>query len=241
MTTAVVVQARMGSSRLPGKVMKMLAGQTVLHHVLRRCGAIPGCDVVVCAVPDESASAPLQSIATDCGAEIFRGSEGDVLARYCGAAAAVKADIVMRVTSDCPLIDPNICGDVLALRKRESADYASNNSPRTFPHGLDCEAFTVTALAEADANATSRDDREHVTPWLRRAAHLKRVNLDSGNAALAGNRWTLDYEEDLAFFEALFAKLPKGGQSSMADVLAVLAAHPEIAQINAFRSYTAAL
>lgn len=223
----------MGSSRLPGKVMEPIEGRPVLAHVLDRCAAIPGSDTVVCAVPDEEASAPLEAVARECGAQVFRGSEKDVLARYLGAARMAKADIVMRVTSDCPLIDPEVCGEVLALRARENADYAANNMPRSYPHGLDCEAFTTAALAEADATTREPYDREHVTPWLRRAPPLKRANLHSGDASLETQRWTLDYPEDLAFFRAVFAALPQGSRGIMRDVLAVLAEQPAIADINA--------
>ena len=235
MTTAVIVQARVGSQRLPGKVLQDLAGRTVLHHVLERCRVIPGADIVVCAVPDEAASAPLEAIALECGATVFRGSEADVLERYVGAARAVDADIVMRVTSDCPLIDPSICGEVLALRAESDVDYAANNMPRTFPHGLDCEAFTRDALEEAGAKATERYDREHVTPFIRRAPSRERANLASGDPLLAQHRWTLDFPEDLAFFRAVYAASPGGKLNHMADVLAVLRAHPDIATINQSR------
>ena len=167
----------MGSSRLPGKVMQELAGRTVLHHVLERCRAIPGADVVVCAMPDEAQSAPLEAVARESGAVTFRGSEKDVLARYLGAARSMKADIVMRVTSDCPLIDPQVCGEVLSLRVREGADYAANNTPRSYPHGLDCEAFTTAALAEADASTREAYDHEHVTPWLPGSASQARQSF----------------------------------------------------------------
>lgn len=233
MTTAIIVQARMGSSRFPGKVMQDLAGRTVLAHVLERCRAVEGADCVVCAVPDEAASAPLAAVARECGAQVYRGSESDVLARYLGAARMAKADIVMRVTSDCPLIDPQVCADVLALRQHEGADYAANNMPRSFPHGLDCEAFTTAALAEADAVSRDPHDHEHVTPWLRRAPHLKRANLACSEPPIAHQRWTLDYPEDLAFFRAVFAALPKGCRGLMGDVLAVLAQHPDIGHLNA--------
>jgi spore coat polysaccharide biosynthesis protein SpsF len=235
MTTAVIVQARMGSSRLPGKVMEEIQGRTVLAHVLERCGAIKACDTVVCAIPDADENKPLQSIARSCGADVFCGSEHDVLGRYLGAAKMVGADVVMRVTSDCPLIDPDICDAVLALRKGGHADYAANNMSRSFPHGLDCEAFTVAALVEADAATQDPYDREHVTPWLRRAAHLRRVNFASGQPSLEEHRWTLDYPEDLEFFRAVFAKLPEGSGGAMADVLKVISTHPEIADINTMR------
>lgn len=232
---AVIVQARMGSSRLPAKVMRDLAGRTVLHHVLERCRMIPNASVVVCAVPDDPASAPLEVVAAECGTAVFRGSERDVLGRYLGAARAVCADIVVRVTSDCPLIDPQVCGDVLDLRERQSADYAANNSPRSYPQGLDCEAFTVAALAEAAESTRDAYDREHVTPWLRRAAHLKRVNLASHDASLAAHRWTLDYPEDLAFFRAVFAALPPGVCAGTPEILQLLAQRPDIVAINAGR------
>lgn len=239
MTTAVVVQARMGSSRLPGKVTQDLAGKPVLQHVLERCRAIPGVDVVVCAVPDEAASGSLEAVAAACGAKTFRGSEADVLARYLGAARMAGGDVVMRVTSDCPLIDPKVCGDVLRIRANENADYATNNMPRSFPHGLDCEAFTTAVLAESDSATREAYDREHVTPWLRRAPHLKRSNLHSGDVALAEHRWTLDYPEDLAFFRAVFAAFPPGSTPFMADVLSLLAGRPDISAINRARHQTA--
>lgn len=225
----------MGSSRLPAKVMQLLAGKPVLAHVLERCRCVEGCDRVVCAVPDEEASAPLEQVVRDCGVSVFRGAEHDVLGRYLGAARMADADIVMRVTSDCPLIDPNVCAAVLDLRAREDADYAANITPRSFPHGLDCEAFTTDALAQADRRTREAYDREHVTPWLRRAPHLKRANLHSGRPELAQYRWTLDYSEDLAFFRAVFDAFPAGSTAGMNDILDVLAANPQFNDINAGR------
>jgi glutamate-1-semialdehyde 2,1-aminomutase/spore coat polysaccharide biosynthesis protein SpsF len=236
MTTAVIVQARMGSTRLPGKVMRDLADRPVLSHVLERCARIPGADVVVCAMPDEAASDALEVVASKAGARCFRGSESDVLSRYVGAARFVGAEVVMRVTSDCPLIDPDICGAVLALRAQQGADYAANNMPPTFPHGIDCEAMTFTALVEAEEIAREAYDREHVTPWLRRAPHVHRVNLSSDDANLAQHRWTLDYPEDLEFFRAVFSLLPEEGAYGMADVLSLLQRQPSLSQINSMRS-----
>jgi spore coat polysaccharide biosynthesis protein SpsF (cytidylyltransferase family) len=222
----------MGSSRLPGKVLMDIGGRPALRHVLDRCHAIKGADIVTCAIPDEAASEPLERIADECGAVTFRGSETDVLSRYLGAARSVKADVVMRVTSDCPLIDPEICADVLSLRANSNADYACNNTPRTFPHGLDCEAFTFAALERAADEANEPGDHEHVTPWLRRAATIRRENLSSNNPALAGHRWTLDYPEDLAFFRALSDRCPDFASARMRDILNVLDRYPEIAFVN---------
>ncbi len=236
MKTAVIVQARVGSSRFPRKVVQDLAGKPVLAHVLERCLRVPGADVVVCAVPKETASSELEAIARDCSASTFRGPEHDVLGRYLGAARSVGADVIMRITSDCPLIDPIICGELLTLRAAKRADYASNVHPRSFPQGLDCEVFTARVLEECAATAQGPLDREHVTPWMSRARNLRRANLHSGRTNLATMRWTLDYAEDLEFFRAVFAALPRGSAARLDDVLEVLDDHQEIVAINAMRA-----
>jgi spore coat polysaccharide biosynthesis protein SpsF (cytidylyltransferase family) len=234
--TIAIVQARMGSTRLPGKILLPLAAQTVLAHVLTRCAAVPGIDGVCCATTNLAADDAVAEEAARRGALVFRGSVEDVLARYAGAARAVKADVVLRVTSDCPAIDPAICGALLDLRTQTGAAYAANNMPASWPHGLDCEAFTREALDAADAHATRAVDREHVSPWMREKGDLPRANLEAPPGLPGATRWTLDYPEDYAFFEALFARLPLGPKGySMAAVLGVLAAHPEIGDINQSR------
>jgi spore coat polysaccharide biosynthesis protein SpsF len=205
--TACIVQARVGSTRLPGKVLESIGGMPVLTHVLRRCQAIEGVDAVVCATVDGPDGAAVAALAEKLGVHVFCGSEIDVLARYHGAAHAVGAEIVMRVTSDCPLIDPEVCDAVLRLRADEGADYAANNMPPSWPHGLDCEAFTIAALDEANETATDPADREHVTPWIRRNRAFRRVNLAGPGGELTGQRWTLDYPEDLVFLRELYARV----------------------------------
>ncbi|BAE49522.1 cytidylyltransferase domain-containing protein [Paramagnetospirillum magneticum] len=235
MTAVVIVQARMGSTRLPGKILKGLGGMSALAQCLRRCKAIPGIDRVVCAIPEGEAEAPAVAEAQRCGALVVRGPSDDVLKRYALAARAAGADIVMRVTSDCPLIDPDLCGRLLAKLRAEGLDYCCNNLPPSWPHGLDAEVFRATALFEAEDKATEPFDREHVTPWLRRAPHLKRGNIAREEGDLSHQcRWTLDYPEDYAFLAALFERLPEA-IVSMEAVLAVLAANPALADINAMR------
>lgn len=226
----------MGSTRLPGKVMRPLGDTTVLGQVLRRCAAIPGIDVVVCATGTGAADDPICGEAAAHGATVHRGSPDDVLARYHGAAGQVAADVVMRVTSDCPLIDPEVCGAVLALRREAGADYAANNMPPSFPHGLDCEAFTSAALARAATEATEPHDREHVTPWLRREAGLSRANLTGPGGDLVHRRWTLDYPEDFDFLAAVFAALPDAATAGWRRVLALVEERPDIAALNAVRA-----
>lgn len=230
----VVVQARLASTRLPGKVLRPLGSTTALGQVLRRCAAIPDIAAVCCAIPDTPGHEPLAAEARRHGATVHAGSEDDVLARYLGAARQESADVVLRVTSDCPLIDPQVCGGVLTLRASAAADYACNNTPPSWPHGLDCEAFTIDALERAAAAAVSGPQREHVTPWIRTAPGLTRVDLAGPGGALVGERWTLDYPEDLAFLQALFAVLPDEAAGWRA-VLAALDAHPRLRAINAAR------
>lgn len=236
MVTAVIVQARFGSTRLPGKVLKPLGKAPALAAVLRRCARIRGVDVVVCAVPDERASDPVAAIAEEVGAVVFRGSELDVLDRYFQAARAVAAERVVRVTSDCPLIDPEICADVLALLGRSGIDYAANNLPPLWPHGLDCEAFPFARLAEAAAEAVAPYDREHVTPWLRRHPELRRANLDGPGGGLERLRWTLDFPEDYAFFQAVWQQLgDRAATAGTVEIIEMLAGHPKISAINRCR------
>jgi len=231
--TACIVQARIGSTRLPGKVLAPLGNAPVLHHVLRRCQLIAGVDEVVCATVEGKDGDKVAELARGLGITVFRGSETDVLARYCGAAHAVGADIIMRVTSDCPLIDPEICGDVLHLREDQNADYATNNMPPSWPHGLDCEAFTIAALDEAAETANEPADREHVTPWIRRNRAFRRVNLPDSGGEFSDQRWTLDYPEDLAFLRALDDRValtePYPGWR---DIARLVAREPELALIN---------
>ncbi len=232
--TAVIVQARMASTRLPGKVLLPLAGHTVLWHTLTRSAAITGADIVCCAIPDDDECAPIAEEAKRVGAVVTRGSETDVLARYLDAATEIGADVIMRVTSDCPVIDPLVCADILNARAEANADYACNNMPRRWPHGLDCEAFTLTALQRAADAADRLGDHEHVTPWLRRDESVSRLHVPGPDAALAHHRWTLDFPEDYRFFEALFEHIPSPPHIARFDeILTAVEAHPEISALNA--------
>ena len=158
----------MGSSRLPGKVMEPLGQHPVISWVVRASKSIPGIDRVVIATStskqDEVIALWCESNDVDC----YRGSENDVLGRYAMAARSEKAEIIIRITADCPFLAPLVCGQVLMLFKRSNADYASNDDPCTWPDGLDCEVFSAKALYEADNEAHDAFEREHVTPFIRR-------------------------------------------------------------------------
>jgi spore coat polysaccharide biosynthesis protein SpsF len=197
-TVAVIVQARIGSTRLPAKVLLPLpTGRNVLEEVLFRCHQIPGVDRVVCAVSEAPGNQILLPSIIRGRATLVIGSETDVLSRYAYAASELRADIIVRITADCPLLDPEVCGEVLKLRDTTDADYASNCWPaRHFPHGWDCEVFTVNALRRANAEATESYDREHVGPAVRRVVPIERQALLKAMEDRSHIRWTLDTLED---------------------------------------------
>lgn len=203
MRTVVIIQARMTSKRLPGKMMMDLAGKPVLQHVIERVKRIPNKDSIVLAVPDSKSSDSMLDVARRMLIGVSLGHEHDVLSRVYHAASHAKAEVVVRITGDCPLLDPEVASRVIELRKFKHCGYASNVHPRSFPKGLDVECFTMEQLTEAHKKAVEGYDREHVTPWIVRNA--TRYNLASGRFDLARMRWTLDTEEDLRFMRELFA------------------------------------
>lgn len=232
--TVVIIQARMGSSRLPGKVLRLLAGRSVLSHVLERCKAIPGIDAVCCATTPNPEDDSIVSEAQRHDVHIFRGSENDVLDRYNNATKHMSADVVLRVTSDCPLIDPEVCGAVISLLSENDADYACNNMPPQWPHGLDCEAFSAVWLQRAAVEARRPSEREHVTPYIRNHPDAKKAMLPGPSDANVADRWTLDTQADYEFLEELFARLPEGSSAwSWRTPHKIVQANPALAAINA--------
>jgi glutamate-1-semialdehyde 2,1-aminomutase len=234
MKTVAIIQARMGSTRLPGKVLADLGGRPVLGWSVRAAGAAVGVDQVVVATSHTPAD---DGVAAWCRAEsvaCHRGPEDDVLRRYAGAAVATDADVVVRLTADSPFLDPEVIGQLLYLREREQADYASNVDPPRWPDGLDCEAFTAAALRSADELARRAVDREHVTPFLRHNRRRFKVSvLGCPIPDLWRERWTLDTPEDLEFLRAVAAFLPSDRPPSYIEVLRALNASPALRRINA--------
>src|SRR5689334_15377539 len=208
MKTVAIIQARMGSARLPGKVLADLAGKPVLAWVVRAAHAALGVDDVWVATSTAAADEAIAAWCKDNKVAVHRGSENDVLDRYAGAAKASGAQIVVRLTADCPLLDPAVIAQTIRLRSMTDVDYASNVDPPTWPDGLDCEVLTVKALLAAAAEATRASDREHVTPFVRN--NRDRFTAETLVAPLPGltaERWTLDAPEDLALLSALAKQL----------------------------------
>jgi spore coat polysaccharide biosynthesis protein SpsF len=236
MKKVAIIQARMSSTRLPGKVLLPLGDRTVLGQVIRRVKACPKVDQIVIATTPSADDDQIVAEASRNQTECFRGSLTDVLARYHGAALCVKAGTVIRVTSDCPLFDPVVLSEMLDEFERDAGqvDYLSNTLARTYPRGLDAEIFTFAALDEAFRSATLPWDREHVTPYIYGHPEQFRLKNHAGPADHSAHRWTLDTPEDYQLIQAVYRNLDKCGDLfSTAQVLDLLAQNPALARINA--------
>jgi spore coat polysaccharide biosynthesis protein SpsF len=237
MKVVAIVQARMGSTRLPGKVLADIRGRSMLWRVCQRTRCATLIDQVVVATTLEPEDRQILDECRRMQLACFRGSTQDVLDRYARAARIFRADIVVRITADCPLIDPQII-DLVVKRGRESFCgsapllYASNTLRRTWPRGLDTEVISAAALACADREATEPFERAHVTPYIHRHPELFQLVAVTGPEDLAHARWTVDLPEDLELVRAVYARLPNADSFSWRDVHRLLAQEPALAQLN---------
>jgi spore coat polysaccharide biosynthesis protein SpsF (cytidylyltransferase family)/GNAT superfamily N-acetyltransferase len=227
-----LVQARMGSTRLPGKVMADLDGRPLIDWMLERAGRAASLDAVWLATSDRAENEPLVRHVAERGNHVFRGDENDVLGRFTAAAREAGADVIVRLTADCPLIDPGVIDAAVRLFASGGFDYLSNAMQRSYPDGLDVEVFSRGALDRADREATSPFHREHVTPYLR-TGFLPGVSTGDFNvghllapADFGHLRWTVDTPEDLARVRAMVRLLP--ADFGWMDVLALLTRRPEL-------------
>jgi spore coat polysaccharide biosynthesis protein SpsF len=231
MTTA-IIQARMSSTRLPGKVLLDLAGEPMLARVVERTRRARTIDRVIVATTVEPEDEPIVELCRSRGWLVSRGSRDDVLDRYYQAAVADGADPIVRITSDCPLIDAEIIDRVVS-RLDGTVDYASNINPRrTFPRGLDVEVFTFAALSAAWGEDREATGREHVTPFLYRHPERFRIALvESDRPAAAGQRWSVDTSEDYELMRRIYAHL-QHEDFGWLEVLELLDQHPDWCEIN---------
>lgn len=235
MRIVAIIQARMGSTRLPGKVLLPLAGTPVLRHVVDRVRAAGVFADVIVATTVGAIDDPIAAACTTWGVTCFRGAEANVLERYGLAAAAGDADAVMRITADCPLIDPDVLAAMVGrfVAAAPAIDLLTNARARTYPRGLDAELFSRAALDVMLAAPTTSRQREHVTPYLYDnpaqftiVDHLHRVDA-------AHLRWTLDTTEDYELLRRIFDSGGDPGALRLDDVLELIAQHPDWALINA--------
>ena len=228
-----IIQARMLSTRLPGKVMIAFSGNNLLGHIIDRLSHSKKISKIVVATTTNTADDKLTDWLEKNNIPYYRGDESDVLNRYFEAAKRFEANHVARVTSDDPFKDPQVIDDVASLYFEKSLDFAYNNNPPSFPEGLDTEIFSFEALTIANRDAVDSFEREHVTQhFYRNPGKFKQMNLSSpqDNSHL---RWTLDTVEDLAMTKAVYEKLYKRGQIFLTnDILELFKTNPEIQKLN---------
>jgi spore coat polysaccharide biosynthesis protein SpsF len=253
--TVAIIQARMGSSRLPGKVLLDIAGKPMMQHVIERTQRARSLDSVTVATTTDPSDDPVAAFAASIGVPCTRGSLHDVLDRYYQAAKQHQAEVVVRITADCPLIDPEIIDQTVQLVTGNwllNTDFACNRLPppfsRSFPIGLDVEACTFAALERAWKESTETFHREHVMPYIYEGARLTpetpqlalgisqrgfRIAQLHHTPDYGEQRWTVDTPEDLVFIREIFARLDGKPNFNWYDVLEIVQKHPELTQINA--------
>ncbi len=237
MKRVIIVQARMTSTRLPGKVLMDLGGRPMLAQQLRRLKRCRQADEIVVAMTTNAADDPIVALAEREGVRWFRGSEEDVLSRYVGAAREAKAEVIIRITADCPLIDPEESDRVIEVlvHNRERCDYASNVVRRMFPLGLDTEALYVDTLERVHRLARSSSAREHVTLFIwKEQPDLFLIHSVTDAEDNSDLRWTVDEQADLEMARRFYQALDVGEQSvGYRELLSYARAHPELSALNA--------
>jgi spore coat polysaccharide biosynthesis protein SpsF len=236
MTVGIILQARMGSTRLPGKVMLKILGKPLLELQIERLKRVPQVDRIIVATSMKDEEQPILDLVNGLkGVDLFRGSENDVLDRYFRAALFYKLDVIVRLTSDCPLIDPEVTYSVLKqfLSGSGRFEYVSNVFPRTYPRGIDTEVFSFRALEIAHREATVESEREHVTPFIWKD-RLRFPQENVCNAVdLSHFRWTVDTSEDFDLIGKIFMSLYRSNPHfKLEDCLNLLKEHPEWEKIN---------
>lgn len=235
MQTTIIVQARMTSTRLPGKVLKKVLGKPLLVYQLERLRRVKLADEIVIATTTNETDLPIVKLCSDLAISCFRGPEEDVLARYYGAAQQFPGDIIVRLTSDCPVIDPQVIDKVIQyyLDHQQEVDYVSNVLERTYPRGMDTEVFSFKALHEAFEEATDKADREHVTPFIYRQPERYQLANVPYQEDQSRHRWTVDTPQDLELVTRILEALyPYKPQFTLEDILSLLMQHPNWMAIN---------
>lgn len=232
METFAIIQARMGSTRLPGKVLKDLNGATMLQRVVARTRRANSLADVLVATSTDPADDVVVKECDRLSIRYFRGSESDVLDRYYRAALSLGAKVFVRITSDCPLIDPSVIDRTVSAFYSSGADYAANILQRTYPRGLDTEVFTLEGLERCWREAKDEYQRVHVTPYFYQHPEIFRLHSVTGSQNFSMYRWTVDTPEDLRFIQAVYAQLGPGDEFGWEDVLDLVQREPQLSAIN---------
>jgi spore coat polysaccharide biosynthesis protein SpsF len=236
-----IIQARMGSTRLPGKVLKPILGKPMLWHIADRLSHVQGLQGVAVATSDQPEDEPIRRFCQEAGISSFAGSEKDVLDRFFKAAVEFHADPALRITGDCPLVDPELVGSLLKLYQSSHCDHVGIATGAgavflkqgRFPDGLDAECLSFSTLQRAWREATDPRDREHVTSYIWRHPDLFKLGVLEADNDYSDMRWTVDNAEDLEVIREIYRALYREKEPFlMNDILKYLAGHPELANKN---------
>lgn len=235
MNISIVIPTRLSSTRMPGKAMKALAGKPILWHIIERCKKSKLSQKVILATSTNKEDDAIERLGRETGCQVFRGDLNDVLSRYYGCAKHFKLDAIVRITHDCPLVDPLIIDGVIKTftDNLPEVDYASNCLNRIFPRGLDCEIMSIDALQWAYENAKD-EEREHITLSIFRNPDMRKIPYTVPREYRGNFRLTNDQEEDYKLLNIIYNRFYKTGEIvSMPEVIKYLKNNPDIANINA--------
>lgn len=231
-----MIQARMGSSRLPGKVMKEVLGKPILQHIIERLDFCNEIDKIIVITSDEAENEPIRELCDNLSVDCFSGNEFDVLDRYYQAAIVLNlndGDNIVRITADCPLIDPKIVDEVIRKHLEGNFDYTNNTLIRSFPDGLDCEVFTVPILKEMWDTAKLKSEREHVTLFIKNNPDNYNLGNIKQDCDLSDLRWTVDEKEDFILIKKIYECLYDEEKIFlMEDILELFNNNPSLLKIN---------
>jgi glutamate-1-semialdehyde 2,1-aminomutase len=231
MRIVAIIQARMGSVRFPGKVMKEVNGQPLIGFLLKRLSMSKKLDEIILATSEESSEGPLVDYVSELGFRVFQGSEKDVLKRYYDASKFAEADTVIRITGDCPLVDPDLVDHVINTYQKANVDFASIGKPATFPDGLDTAVFSFKALERSFLEATNQKHREHVTAYIHENESFSRINIEN-DENLTSERWTVDEPEDFEVISNILQHFSPRIDFGWREVLHLSRTSPELFESN---------
>ncbi len=232
MNIAAIIQARMGSTRLPGKVLMDIGGASMLVRVVNRTLRASSMNQVVVATTVDAADDAIVEECANLGVDVFRGSQDDVLDRHYHAAKTFGADVIVRITSDCPLIDSQVIDRVTTKFGENDFDYVNNLTPRWFPRGLDTEVFSFAALERAWQQAAEPYQRAHVTPYIYQHPESFRLGAVCAERDYSAHRWTVDTIQDLELVRALYARFENQDTFGWREALAVVEREQGLMELN---------
>ena len=228
----VMIQARTSSKRFPRKVLAMIEKKPMIWHVIQRVKQIPMVEQIVLITSDKKEDKILQKIAKETGINFFTGSLSDVLGRHYKCAVKFEADPIIRITGDCPLIDPKIVEEMSRFYMDHDYDYVSNILNRTFPDGLDAEIFSFKVLKLMFEKAQLKSEREHVTLYIKNNIKKFKIFDFTSKKDLSRFRWTVDEKEDLKFVRKIYAEMRPRINFSSKDVMKIISKKPHLQEIN---------